>query len=241
MNYYVPVYWIVFVVLAGMIALCDIKYNMLKCVSASGTRPYSWGRVQLAWWMLIVLSAFVTIICCSPGNQIPALNSSTVILLGITSGTTIAANLIDQSDIKNPNIPVLIQDLPKQGFFLDILSDSNGVTVHRLQTVLLNFIFGAWFVVYVLKHFTDPCSALHPALAECASQPWSYIIPEISTNNLVLLGLSSATYAALKTTENTPTVAAALTTKPTTQSGQTTTAGNHNQQPQPNLVAQPTG
>ena len=210
MNNFIPVFWIIFAVLLFIIVYCDIKYNMLRCASTNGEEAYSWGRVQLAWWTLIVLSVFIAIICCSAGSQIPTLDSSTVILLGITSGTTMAARLIDQSDQKNPAVTVMAQNAPKENFFLDILSDNNGVTVHRLQTVIFNFVYGAWFIAYVLRHYADPCAALHPAVADCAGQPWNYIIPVISTNNLILLGLSSVTYAALKSTENTqPSVTAA--------------------------------
>jgi hypothetical protein len=39
-------------------------------------------------------------------------------------------------------------------------------------------------------------------VAACQANPIDYVMPDISNNNLILLGLSSATYAAVKTTEN---------------------------------------
>jgi len=101
MNY-LQVYWLVFFVMLFIILFCDLKYNMLRDVSIASSKPYSWSRVQLAWWMQIVLSAFITIICCSTGHQIPTLDSSTLVLLGITTGTTAAAAMIDVSDQKKP-------------------------------------------------------------------------------------------------------------------------------------------
>jgi hypothetical protein len=111
---FLPIYWITFAVLLIIIIYGDVRYNLLRCVSAAGTRPYSWGRVQLAWWTLIILAAFITIVCCSPGNHIPALDSSTVILLGISSGTTVTASMIDQSDRKNQSIRQLNTGFPQR-------------------------------------------------------------------------------------------------------------------------------
>jgi hypothetical protein len=63
------------------------------------------------------------------------------------------------------------------------------VSIHRLQTVILNFVFGLWFVNAVLCNM------------QCGIE-LNLIIPHLNNNSLILLGLSSGTYAALKTTEN---------------------------------------
>ena len=245
-NNFSPVFCIVFALLMFIIIFCDKKYNMLRDVSTATPRPYSWSRVQLAWWIVIILASFITVICCYPGHPIPTFNSSILILLGITTGTTAAARLIDVADKQNPNLQNTLQDGKQEGFFLDILSDCNGVSMHRLQTVIFNFVFGLWFIAYILEHYNAPWSGIAltlkdaaPALnsaslpadmkalsslpidtatnlpaifakvpaiiKDCILQPWNYIIPEISQNNLILLGMSSATYAALKAAENSPT------------------------------------
>lgn len=205
MANYQPVFWSLLAALGIIVAYCDLKYNMLRDASTAGNKPYSWGRVQLAWWMIIILATFITIIIVSPGHQIPALDSSTLILLGITTGTTAVARLIDVSDRQNPALSNLLQDQPKQNFLLDILSDGNGVSIHRLQAVIFNIVFGLWFISYALQHFANPCMGLvAPGLADCTSQPWNYVIPVIAQNNLILLGLSSAAYATLKSAENSP-------------------------------------
>lgn len=181
------IFLIVFLALLFLIVIFNMKYDLLKDSSTAKRKPYSFSRVQFAWWLVIILSSFITIILFK--GLIPTFNSSTLILLGISAATTATGRIIDMSDEKNTNI-IRSQDEDSQNFVLDILSDGNGVNIQRFQTVLFNAVFGIWFictVLYFLGNFPGDVSK---------------IIPEISDNNLILLGLSSGTYAALKTGEN---------------------------------------
>ena len=183
------IFWALFLALSGLIIFFDQKYKMLRDISTAGKKPFSFARVQLAWWTVIVLSAFIAILITK--GIIPTFDSSTLILLGISAATTGTARIIDQSDLSNPAI-VRGQDQNGQDFFLDILSDGTGVNIHRFQTVVFNLVFGIWFIVTVVHE-----------LPLCASGTCiDGIIPKVTTNNLILLGLSSGTYAALKATEN---------------------------------------
>ena len=164
----------------------DKKQNLLRDASNAIKKPYSFSRVQLAWWMIIILSAFITIIISN--NAIPTFRESTLILLGISSATTISGRLTDLSDQKDTTL-TRHQDDECEGIIIDIISDQNGASIHRLQTVLFNIVFGIWMIVTVLKNLPT-------------SSDINAIIPDISENNLVLIGLSSATYAALKIPEN---------------------------------------
>jgi hypothetical protein len=160
---------------------------MLKDNSVAKPQPYSWSRVQLAWWTIIVLTCFITILI--KFQEAPTLNSSTVILIGISAATIATARAIDISDEENPKI-FRHQDKKGTGFFLDILSDDNGASIHRFQTIVFNMVFGIYFLVSVINHLSYPPNAIDK------------IMPVIGPNNLVLLGLSSATYAVMKVTEN---------------------------------------
>ena len=186
------IFWITFAVLGLAVSYCSRKYCMLKDNSSAIKQPYSWSRVQLAWWTVIILSAFIAILFTY--NQAPTLTTSTVILLGISAATTAVARTIDVSDATSPTT------LPSQpadegsNLVLDILSDQNGVSIHRFQTVVFNFVFGCWFIVAVLEH-----------LHNMPDDGIDAIMPDFATTNLVLLGVSSATYAAIKTTEKKPT------------------------------------
>ena len=182
-------FWISFAVLLVLFIWLDLKYQLLRDASTALPRPYSYARVQLAWWTLVILSSVITILFTK--GEMPTLDNSTLILLGIASGTTVVARLIDMADRNNADTVLLSQDFSGENFLLDILSDKTGVSIHRLQSVIINIIFGVWFVVMVLRH-----------LSGTSACPLDDIIPVISTNNLILLGISSGTYAALKTTEN---------------------------------------
>ena len=199
------IFWIVFAITFVLVAWLDKTYCMLRDVTTAKTRqPYSWSRVQLAWWTVIVLATFIAIFISK--GVAPTLHISTVILLGISSATTVTARAIDLSDQQNLLISRHQNDFGKN-FLLDILSDENGVSINRFQTLMFNVVFGIWFINAVLNNMHADCSAYKDLTgsavqAACKINPIDYIMPVISDNNLILLGLSSATYAALKTTEN---------------------------------------
>lgn len=185
-HYY---FWPTFLALCGIMYALDQKYALLRdssTVAIPKERPHSFAKVQLAWWTSIILSSLITTMLMT--GDIPTFNESTLILLGIGTATAAAGKLIDISDeTKNA---VRSQDSPKEKFLLDILSDENGVSLTRLQSLVFNVTFGLWFIFEMLNRTQMP------------GTPLDQIIPSIETNNLVLLGLSSATYAAFKTTEN---------------------------------------
>ncbi len=204
-------FWIPFVLLAALVIFFDRRYGTLRDLSHANPQPYSWSRVQLAWWTVIILSSFIAIVWrdmqTDPPANTPTLHYSTLVLLGISAATTAVARMIDVGDMTN-QAAIRHQELPGENFLTDVLSDQSGVSIHRLQAVIFNAVFGVWFIATVLYNLVtghDPCS-LYPAgsqLAQnCKQIPLDYIMPVISDNNLILLGLSSATYAALKTTEN---------------------------------------
>lgn len=186
-------FWVIFGVLFLLVFFFDRKCMMLRDISSANKKPYSFSRVQLAWWSVIVLASFISILFF---GDIPTFHQSTLILLGISIVTTAAARITDISDQASHGSN-LIQNQNSENFFLDILSDGNGVSIHRFQTVIFNFTLGVWFicaVVHNLDQFARHITTVVPDI--------NWIIPDLSPNNLVLLGLSSGTYAALKATEN---------------------------------------
>lgn len=187
MNYFI--FFATLIVLAGAVIFCDRKYFMLRDNSTAVPRPYSFSRVQLAWWTVIVLASFISVFISK--HLAPDFPTSELYLLGISSATTIGATLIDVSDQTNPNLTELSQDMRSDNFFLDILSDKNGVNVHRFQTVVFNIVFGVWFIISVVHN-----------LNIYSANDYEKILPVIADNNLILLGVSSGVYTALKTTEN---------------------------------------
>ncbi len=206
MNKSDAIFWGVFAVLAIILWLCDRYFNLLRDVSDAAKKPYSYSRVQLAWWSLVILSSFIAIYLLT--GQIPTFNSSNLILLGISGGTTAAASLIDSSD-QSKGV-VLSQDSNGKNLFQDILSDQNGVSMHRLQTVIFNLVIGVWFIEQVSYGMAGlalglvKCACKADTIALCKTDLFNNIMPIVTQNNLILLGVSAGTYAALKTNENKP-------------------------------------
>ncbi len=192
-NHALTVYWVVFAILLALVIFFDRKYLLLRDKSKAQHPPYSFSRVQLTWWTLIVFSSFISIIFTNADHNIPQLWESTLYLLGISSATTASAAVIDSGsrakEAENPSV-TMAQDDESDGFFLDILSDQTGVNIHRFQAVILNIVFGVWFISKVT-------SKLNAGTADI-----NLIMPDISQNDLILLGLSSGIYAGLKLTEN---------------------------------------
>lgn len=147
-----------------------------------GRKPFSFSRVQLAYWSFLVIGGYMIIYVLK--NPIEILNETGLILLGIGGATTTSASLIDASD-KSKGAESeghsRHQDTASEGFFSDIMSDADGISIHRLQAVVFNLIYGIILIFSVLT---------------------THQLPEFSQNVLILLGLSSGTYVVLKAGEN---------------------------------------
>jgi hypothetical protein len=175
--------------------LCrDLSYNpKTNELRPLKDRPYSYSRVQLFWWTLIVLGCYVSFFIYS-GNLL-ALNPTSVLLLGGTLATSIFGRVMDNNQIARDNdnsvedVPVRHQDIEKtKGLFLDIMSDEGGVTIHRFQAVVFNLVFGIGYIILFLKYVK---LELYP-------------LPTFEQWQLTLLGISAAGYLGLKSSENGP-------------------------------------
>lgn len=160
-----------------------VKTDILKDDSNYLVKPYSFARTQLLWWTVII-------ICCFSAyfgmiDEIPELKSTPLVLLGISLGTTTTARIIDASEINN-SIDRHQDSNSKKGFIYNILSDANGISVHRFQAFVFNLIFGLIFISKFLE-----------------SNDHQFV--DFGTTELALMGISSAAYLGLKLNENTNT------------------------------------
>ncbi len=144
-------------------------------------KPFSLARVQTALWTIIILSAYIYEYfykgCC--GGIIPELNTTALTLLGLSIGVTAIAGATDNSQQNNP---VRHQNNPSEGFINDILSDENGISIHRFQAVLFT-IFAA--IIYINKVCCDPNT-----------------LPELDKTLLGIITLSYSGYVGMKINEN---------------------------------------
>ena len=183
--------------LTGIYLLWDHGALRDTSVQCDGEKPYSFSRVQLWWWTLVILGSYLGVYALT--GKYWDLNTTCLILLGISTATTVSGALVDTRQIEDPKI-TRSQDNPSQGFLKDILSDEQGVSMHRFQALIFNAAFGFTFIVTV---FSDTGAGHFP------------IFDEIT---LSLMGVSSATYLAMKTNENKPGTVSARGTGTATQS-----------------------
>ena len=132
---------------------------------------FSLAKSQLAFWTLIIVGSVGYIFAIT--GDMPLITGSTLILLAVSIGTTVGASLIGGSKTK----AVLSES---KGFFIDILSDDDGVSIHRFQMVVWTVFIGIYFIYSVFN---------------------SLDIPQISKELLALMGISSGTYLGLKIPE----------------------------------------
>jgi hypothetical protein len=168
-------------VILGFIALLFFAFirlarrtDMLRDESTAKVAPFSLSRSQFAFWTVLIASSYTVIWVCT--GDMPELTGSTLILLGISSGTTIFAKIIDQNQSRRSS------DHESQGFITDILSDEKGISIPRFQVAVFTLILGIIFISKVISNFE---------------------MPQFDDNLLILMGISNATYTGMKTTETT--------------------------------------
>jgi hypothetical protein len=138
--------------------------------------PYSLSYTQLLFWTVLIIGGFIyTMVLTDITNS---LNTSILLLLGISIGTTGSASAIDTAFNQN-NPPA--SDKRSVSFFYDILSDGNSYSIPRIQTFAWNLVLGLYFIVYTIVHKA---------------------MPVFSDTLLFLAGFSSVSYLGAKLPEN---------------------------------------
>lgn len=167
------------IVLSGL--YLSFKSDILKDSSNCSVKPYSLARTQLMWWTLIILSCFCAYYGFE-GSMPENLDNSTLILLGISLGTTTAGRIIDNTEINN-NVTRHQETNSGKGFLHNLLSDDNGISVHRFQALVFNVIFG---LIFINKFLSSD----------------QHIFVSFEAFELGLMGISSGAYVGLKLNEN---------------------------------------
>ena len=148
------------------------------------TNTFSLAKTQFAGWTVIIASSYIYMSLCKGDCADAAISKTALVLMGIGTGILTASAIIDKREMRE-NRP-RHQNRPSQGFFVDILSDDNGISIHRFQ----NFVWTAIaMIVYVNKvaHVENGC-----------------VLPELSDTLLALTGISGITFLTMRATENKP-------------------------------------
>lgn len=152
--------------------------------------PYSLAKVQLGVWTVIIASSYIYLEMLKGDCAFIPINKTALVLMGIGAGTAAVSTIMDKREMQD-NRP-RHQNTPSQGFFTDILSDDNGISIHRFQ------------------HFVWTCIAMIVYLYKVSGVQQGCLLPEISDTLLALTGISSATYLVLRSKENDPEVSTAV-------------------------------
>lgn len=134
-------------------------------------RTYSLGRVQMAWWFAIILSSYIFLWVVT--GDMTVLSSQALSLMGISGASGLVSAGLDKS--KQTVFPA-----GKGKFFDDLLTDADGVTMHRFQMLVMTVVLGIMFVIYVLTQLK---------------------MPDFDANSLALMGISAGTYLGFKVPE----------------------------------------
>ena len=147
--------------------------------------PFSLSKVQFGMWTVIIASCYIYLSLCKGDCAEGPINKTALVLMGISAGSAIASTIIDKKEI-NDSRP-RHQNTPSQGFFIDILSDDKGISLHRFQNFVWTLIAIAVYL-YKVSLIRTGCE-----------------LPELSDTLLALTGISSATFLILRAGENTST------------------------------------
>jgi preprotein translocase subunit SecG len=148
--------------------------------------PFSITKVQFGVWTVIISSSYIYLSLLKGDCSEGPINKTALVLMGIFAGTAVASTIIDKNEINDNRLRH--QNAPSEGFFIDILSDDNGISLHRFQSFTWTIIA---MTIYLYKVYKVPSGC---------------VLPELSDTLLALTGISSATYLVMRSKENDPPV-----------------------------------
>jgi hypothetical protein len=136
---------------------------------------FNLGRIQLAFWFFLVVSAFVFIWLVT--DEVDSVTGSVVALLGIGSGTALGSAIIDSDKRENAG-----QTAPpartSSGLIRDVLRDDHGnLSFYHFQLAVWTLVLGIIF-----------CASVYDRLS----------MPQFNGTLLALLGISSGTFLGAK-------------------------------------------
>lgn len=178
-----PPYWMVGVGLFGALVIfvvCVLAVRTPLLRDSNGQEnnaPFSLARHQMAFWTVVVVGSYVYIAMLTGGISAP--NATALYLIGISGSTGLVAGSIDQRRRSNGDH----RPLTHENWFEDLLSDDNGVSIHRLQILIWTLVLGFFYILEVYH---------------------SLAMPEFDAAQLGLLGISSGLYVGFKFPESAP-------------------------------------
>jgi hypothetical protein len=200
-----------FFVFSALFLTLTLAFTLL-CIHSSMIRsgksvpgkpaPYSLSKFQMAFWTFLVVIAYIFLWLIT--DELDTITDSVLALIGIGAGTALGSAILDSSAAKGrmsaetvvavvaqqaqngapPPIPVVTADASgvSRGFLRDVLSDGDGIVLHRLQMFVWTLVLGMIFVALVYRDLA---------------------MPVFSATLLGLVGISAGTYLGFKIPEGT--------------------------------------
>lgn len=141
-NFYVGALGLLF--LAAGVGWLGWNGGLLR--DAGPGKQFSLGRVQMAWWLVLVIGGFLFIWLATEQWR-GVVTSGVITLLGISAGTGVTARLVDDD---------ATAEVSTGSFWRDILEDPKGLALHRVQLVVWTAILGAIFIWTVFSKLSFP-------------------------------------------------------------------------------------
>lgn len=170
------VFLIFYILFIGYFVYLCHDTGLIRDPDLDNNGPYSLSQTQLVFWTVLVIGGFIYSYVLT--DLTDSLNTSILLLLGISIGTTGTASFIDYYKKKDPD-PKRVK--VHRTFMQDILSDGQNVSVQRVQTAMWNLVFGVYFIWFLIDNKT---------------------MPVFSETLLLLSGVSSTFYLGSKMVEN---------------------------------------
>ncbi|MEE3622756.1 hypothetical protein UCD39_01970 [Nitrospirillum sp. BR 11752] len=167
-------------------------------------RAFSLAQSQMAWWFVIVLAAYLYLFLVT--GELDTLTGQALCLMGLGTGTAMGAAMVEQNktnpilaayqgvlaQVADPATPpadlptltatrdTLARQLASRDFVHDILTDANGISLHRFQTAVWTVVIGVLFLIETVVHRK---------------------MPDLDPYSLGVLGISAGTYLGFKIPE----------------------------------------
>ena len=180
---------LIYLVVAAVFVTTAVRSNLLRepgKVPGGKKKAFSLSRVQLAWWLFVVLASYLLLYWIRREPNV--FGGSAFVLLGISVGTTAGAAYVDhqkeearkKKETPDTSAPADKKIPLSRTFFQDILSNDDGAGMHRFQFFAWSAALGAIFLI----------------------ESWSNLVmPTFGEELLALVGVSATAYVGLKMPE----------------------------------------